>query len=182
MLFSILGPVEVRGDRGPCEPASPMSRQVLSLLLVHANQVVPLESLVEELWDDTPPKLARKTVQTYIYHVRKALREGAGGGPWVQTESRGYRLRVGAGQLDLWRFQELCARGRAALSEGRPGPASDAFREALALCGGRPSRARPPVRCSRPSRPGSKISGWRPWSSGSRPTWSWGSTANCSVS
>ncbi|MFJ8974042.1 MULTISPECIES: AfsR/SARP family transcriptional regulator [Streptomyces] len=133
MLFSILGPVEVRGDRGPCEPASPMSRQVLSLLLVHANQVVPLESLVEELWDDTPPKLARKTVQTYIYHVRKALREGAGGGPWVQTESRGYRLRVGAGQLDLWRFQELCARGRAALSEGRPGPASDAFREALAL-------------------------------------------------
>lgn len=78
MLFSILGPVEVRGDRGPCEPASPMSRQVLSLLLVHANQVVPLESLVEELWDDTPPKLARKTVQTYIYHVRKALREGAG--------------------------------------------------------------------------------------------------------
>ncbi|MEV8394596.1 MULTISPECIES: AfsR/SARP family transcriptional regulator [unclassified Streptomyces] len=133
MLFSILGPVEVRGDRGACEPASPMSRQVLSLLLVHANQVVPLGSLVEELWDDTPPKLARKTVQTYIYHIRKALREGAGGGPWVRTEPRGYRIRVGTGQLDLWRFQELCARGRAALSEGRPGPASDAFREALAL-------------------------------------------------
>ncbi|MER8073210.1 BTAD domain-containing putative transcriptional regulator [Streptomyces sp. NPDC094034] len=133
MHFSILGPVEVRGDRGACEPASPMSRQVLSLLLVHANQVVPLESLVEELWDDTPPKLARKTVQTYIYHIRKALREGAGGGPWVRTEPRGYRIRVGAGQLDLWRFQELCARGRAALGEGRPGPASDAFREALAL-------------------------------------------------
>ncbi|MEV6421207.1 BTAD domain-containing putative transcriptional regulator [Streptomyces sp. NPDC051662] len=133
MLFSILGPVEVRGERGPCEPASPMSRQVLSLLLVHANQVVPLESLVEELWDDTPPKLARKTVQTYIYHIRKALREGAGGGPWVRTEPRGYRIRVGTGQLDLWRFQELSALGRAALSEGRPGPASDAFREALAL-------------------------------------------------
>ncbi|WP_264483093.1 AfsR/SARP family transcriptional regulator [Streptomyces pinistramenti] len=110
-----------------------MSRQVLSLLLVRANQVVPLESLVEELWGETPPKLARKTVQTYIYHVRKALREGGGESSWVETEQRGYRLRVGKGQLDLWRFQELCAEGRAALSAGRAGPASDAYRAALAL-------------------------------------------------
>lgn len=133
MYFSVLGPVEARGDRGPCEPAFPMSRQALALLLVHANQVVPMESLVEELWDGSPPKCARKTVQTHIYHVRRALRDGAGGVERVETEPRGYRIRVDTGQLDLWRFEELCAAGRAALDAGRPGAAADAYREALAL-------------------------------------------------
>ncbi|MEV5681732.1 BTAD domain-containing putative transcriptional regulator [Streptomyces sp. NPDC052164] len=135
-----------------------MSRQVLSLLLAHANHVVTLESLVEELWGDAPPRLARKTVQTYIYHVRKALREGTQGTdgtaraegtaaadgaqdrepPRLETESRGYRLRVAKGQLDLWRFEELCAAGQAAQSRGDARATSDAYREALALWRGRP--------------------------------------------
>ncbi|MCC2280443.1 AfsR/SARP family transcriptional regulator [Streptomyces sp. ET3-23] len=110
-----------------------MSRQVLSLLLVHANRMVSMESLMEELWGDSPPKLARKTVQTHIYHVRKALRDSARDGAWVETAQRGYRIRVDKGQLDLWRFEELCAAGKEALSGGQPEAASGAYREALAL-------------------------------------------------
>ncbi|MGY3679795.1 hypothetical protein ACVWXU_003418 [Streptomyces sp. TE33382] len=150
MYFAILGPVEMHGARGTCEPASPMSRQVLSLLLAHANHVVTLESLVEELWGDAPPRLARKTVQTYIYHVRKALREGAEGTEGtvpadgaedqepvrLETESRGYRLRVPKGHLDLWRFEELCA-GRAGRAEqgGRPRHVRGVPRSALPVAG-----------------------------------------------
>ncbi|SOD65580.1 DNA-binding transcriptional activator of the SARP family [Streptomyces zhaozhouensis] len=132
MHFAILGPVEVRGEKGSCEPAFPMSRQVLSLLLVHANRVVPVDDLVEELWEQSPPRLARKTVQTHVYHVRRALR-GSGGGAWVETDPRGYRVRLERGQLDLWRFQELYDRGRTALREGRAAEASDACRAALDL-------------------------------------------------
>ncbi|MEU7592739.1 BTAD domain-containing putative transcriptional regulator [Streptomyces sp. NPDC039022] len=133
MYFAILGPVEVGGDHGRCEPAFPMSRQVLSLLLVHANQVVSMDSLMEELWDTSPPKLARKTVQTHIYHVRKALRNGAESTAHVDTAPRGYRIRLDKGQLDLWRFEELCATARAAISAGRLAAASAAYREALVL-------------------------------------------------
>ncbi|MGW1192943.1 BTAD domain-containing putative transcriptional regulator [Streptomyces sp. NPDC002559] len=110
-----------------------MSRQVLSLLLVHANRMVSMDSLVEELWGENPPKLARKTVQTHIYHLRKALRNGDGGGARVETGPRGYRIRLEPAQLDLWRFQELCAQGRDALRAGRAEEAAEASRAALTL-------------------------------------------------
>ncbi|MFB4424412.1 BTAD domain-containing putative transcriptional regulator [Streptomyces sp. QL37] len=140
MHFAVLGPVEVRGENGPCAPTSPMARQVLLLLLAHANRVVPLEKLVEELWGDSPPRLARKTVQTYIYQVRKALREGerTGDRPRVATEPRGYRIRVEKGEFDLWRFQELCRQGQAAQMKGDAFTTSAACDEALSLWRGQP--------------------------------------------
>src|SRR6185437_17124439 len=56
--FRILGPLEVHGD----EPVAVTARRqevVLALLLLSANQVVPLETLIHGVWGVTPPTTAR---------------------------------------------------------------------------------------------------------------------------
>ena len=41
-------------------------RSVLALLLLHANEVVSSDRLIEALWGDAPPPTAAKTVQVYV--------------------------------------------------------------------------------------------------------------------
>ncbi|MER7208108.1 BTAD domain-containing putative transcriptional regulator [Streptosporangium sp. NPDC000239] len=115
-----------------------MGRRVLSLLLAHAGQTVSVETLIEELWGERPPKLARKTVQTYIYSVRKALRKNMEGKPPIETGQHGYRIRPEEDRFDLWCFQKLCEAGFSELGGGDVEAASDSYRRALALWRGRP--------------------------------------------
>ena len=48
MEFSVLGPLEVTADGRPLELAGARTRAVLAVLLVHANQVVSSDRLIEE--------------------------------------------------------------------------------------------------------------------------------------
>ncbi len=56
-----LGALEVRENGVSITPTAPKPRQVLALLALHADQVVPVSVLVEELWGDKPPRSARTT-------------------------------------------------------------------------------------------------------------------------
>ena len=49
---------------------------MLALLLLHANEVVSLDRLIDELWGGTPPDSAANIVQGYVSHLRKALEPG----------------------------------------------------------------------------------------------------------
>ena len=77
------------------------------MLLLHANEVVSTERLIEALWEDEPPQGAQKTLQVYVSQLRKAL-----GKDRVQTKPPGYALRVADDELDLARFQRLADDGR----------------------------------------------------------------------
>ena len=59
MEFRILGPLEVVADRQPLRLGRRKQRAVLAILLVHANRVVSLDRLVEEVWGEEPPPQAR---------------------------------------------------------------------------------------------------------------------------
>ncbi|MFG2329129.1 BTAD domain-containing putative transcriptional regulator [Streptomyces sp. NPDC048604] len=134
--FALLGPMEVRVDGELRTPTAPMARRVLAVLLAHGDRVVPTERFIEELWDDQPPKCARKTVQTYIYQLRKALagRDGDNrGADPVETHPHGYRLPVRDGALDLLDFQHLVREGKDALARGRAREGAEALRRALDL-------------------------------------------------
>src|ERR1700748_475455 len=63
--FSVLGPV--RAWRGPVElKVGPnQQRAVLALLLVRANQLVPVEDIMELLWEENPPTSAVNVVHKY---------------------------------------------------------------------------------------------------------------------
>src|SRR4030095_9679473 len=60
MQFRLFGPVEVDAGEGPLPLGGPKQRAVLAQLLIRANEVVPTETLLDEIWGEEPPETARK--------------------------------------------------------------------------------------------------------------------------
>jgi len=137
MQFRILGPLEVAETDREISLGGGRQRAVLALLLLHPNEVVSSERLIDELWGGAPPPTAAKTVQVYVSQLRKALRNGVPDGPLL-TRGRGYVLRVEPGELDLERFEAAVADGRRELDRDAPARAADRLREGLALWRGPP--------------------------------------------
>ena len=79
MDFRILGPLEVTDQGREPAIASGKTRALLAILLLHANEVVSSDRLIEELWGGRPPETARKSLQVHVSRLRKAL--GGGEGP-----------------------------------------------------------------------------------------------------
>jgi len=123
--FRVLGPLEVLEEGHSIPLPGPKTRAVLALLLLDANRVVPLDRLVDGLWDEAPPETATKTLQVYVSQLRKAL-----GAERIQTHARGYSVATGPDELDAARFEQLTGEGRfdEALALWR-GPALADFRE-----------------------------------------------------
>src|SRR5439155_10908841 len=101
-------------------------RALLAILLLHANEVLGNERLIEALWPGRAPSSGLNALQVRVSQLRKAL--GAGGAA-LETRPSGYLLRVQAGQLDLERFERLVGEAQAA----PPTEAAARLREALAL-------------------------------------------------
>ncbi len=124
MQYRILGPLEVVSDGGSQPLGGPKQRALLALLLVHRNEVLGCERIVAELWGETPPPTAVKTVQVYVSRFRRALGEDV-----VERGPAGYVLNTRPDEVDADRFERLLA------DAGRSEPAQAArmLREALAL-------------------------------------------------
>jgi DNA-binding SARP family transcriptional activator len=134
--FRVLGPLEVRRDGEPVILGGAKQRALLAILLLRANQVVPAETLIDELWGERPPATAAAALQVHVANLRKALEpRRRPGRPWrtLVTEGRGYRLHVEADQLDLLAFERLLADAGRALTADVPELAATALQEALAL-------------------------------------------------
>jgi YVTN family beta-propeller protein len=136
MDFRILGPLEVLDEERRLDVGGGKQRSVLAVLLLHANEVVSSDRLIEELWPKEPPPSAAKIVQVHVSRLRKAL-DGAGEGI-LRTRGHGYELHVEPGQLDLDRFRRLLEDGREALAANDPDKAGERLRSALALWRGPP--------------------------------------------
>ena len=134
MRFGVLGPLEVTDSDGRgLALGGRRQRSVLALLLLHAGTVVSNERLIDELWGEDTPATARKTLQTYVMRLRKALGENL-----VMTRPGGYMLQAEDAEFDLDRFELLVAAGRGALARDDPSEASESLGRALALWRGPP--------------------------------------------
>lgn len=133
MEFRILGPLEVHGPDGPVALGGAKQRALLALLLLRRGEVVSSDTLIDELWGERPPATAAKSVQVYVSHLRKALRDGL-----LETRGRGYALRLEPEQLDLDRFERLLEQGTDLLAAGDARRAAETLRAALALWRGPP--------------------------------------------
>ena len=140
MDFRILGPLEVLDDGRTLPLAGSKPRALLALLLLHPNETLTTDRLIDELWGERAPAGAAKTLQMQISRLRKALAgtDGSGPGGPIVTRERGYELALDPEQLDSHRFERLLAQGRTELAGGRAKSAVDAFEEALALWRGDP--------------------------------------------
>src|SRR5436190_12993690 len=130
MEFRLLGPLEVVGEDGPADVGAGKRRALLTYLLINANEVVPTERLIDELWGELPPATAAKSVQVYVSQLRKALHAN---GDVLVTRGSGYVLQLGDNDLDVQHFERLVAEAQRTLDDGNAKAASATARAALEL-------------------------------------------------
>ena len=129
MEFRLLGPVEVLRDGRPIALGGAKPRALLALLLLHANEVVSRDRLIDALWGDREPGTAAHSLDVQVSRLRKAFEPAEP----LATRGGGYALKVAPEQIDAHRFQRLLDAGRAANAAGRPKEALEELEEALGL-------------------------------------------------
>ena len=135
MDFHILGPLEVLDEGRAVSLGGSRQRALLALLLLHANETLSTDRLIDELWGENAPATAAKMLHVQVSRLRKAL---AAAGGAVVTRDRGYELTLARDRLDAHRFEDLVADGGRELAAGRPDRAAAALEQALALWRGAP--------------------------------------------
>ncbi|WP_338676311.1 BTAD domain-containing putative transcriptional regulator [Streptomyces sp. SCSIO 30461] len=129
MRYRVLGTTQAIQDDGtPAALGGARLRALVTVLALRAGRTVPVELLVDEVWDGDSPADAAGALQALVGRARRAL-----GHAEVVSAQGGYRLRVDAGDVDLHHFARLAEQGARALAGGDPGRAVDVLDEALAL-------------------------------------------------
>ncbi len=137
--FRILGPLTATFEGEALALGGERQRALLAVLLVHANEMVSTERLIEQLFADTRgPRSgsAANAVHVAVSRLRRAL--GDEGSEMLLTCRGGYMLELEDGQLDSSVFERLIDEGRALLAHEDPAAASARLREALQLWRGPP--------------------------------------------
>src|SRR6266571_7975574 len=135
MDYRILGPLEAFDGERRLSLGGARQRAVLAFLLLHENEALTRDVIVDELWGENPPQTAAKVLQNCVSALRKEL---PGGAETLRTVGGAYELRRAHDELDRDRFLRLLAEGRAALAAGDNADAAEQLREALALWRGSP--------------------------------------------
>src|SRR4051794_41956127 len=111
MDFRILGHLEVSNEGDPVRLGGSKQRALLAMLLLHANEPVSVDTLVDELWSDDPHESAAKNIQVQISRLRRALEgerrpDGPNGGAYqgVLPPARSPLLRLAPAHPDLPRL------------------------------------------------------------------------------
>ncbi|WP_067226130.1 BTAD domain-containing putative transcriptional regulator [Streptomyces sp. NBRC 109706] len=125
LKFSVLGPLTAEYDGRPLALGPLKQRLVLATLLLRPGSAVSVDALAEAVWNDDPPRTARKNLQVYVSGLRRAL---APAGDRLVQAPGGYLLRVAEAELDVSRSRALAQAGRRAAEDG------DCRRAAELLC------------------------------------------------
>jgi DNA-binding SARP family transcriptional activator len=144
MMIQVLGPLSAEVNGGSIVPTAGKPRQILSLLALYPGRVMPVPTLMEELWGTEPPASALTTLQTYILQLRRRL--GTAMGPGAPTGAKdilatrhgGYLLQIDKSCVDVNRYEELIRQGRAAYEAGDNEMSAARFGAALDLWTGAP--------------------------------------------
>ena len=129
MEFRLLGPLEVIERDRSLVLGGRKQRALLAVLLLHANDAVSRERLIDELWGDSAPATVDKSIHVYVSRLRRQLGDGR-----LITRPPGYMLRLDPSESDLGRFERLVAEAGGA----GPAAAAEKLGEALSLWRGPP--------------------------------------------
>lgn len=129
MEFRLLGPIEVVRDGRSLALGGAKPRALLALLLIHANEVVSRDRLIEALWGDRPPGTADHSLDVQISRLRKVFEAD----DVLLTRSGGYVLDVDPERIDIHRFERMLDEGRRAYAAGDAAAALATLTAALGL-------------------------------------------------
>jgi DNA-binding SARP family transcriptional activator len=115
-------------------------------MALRAGRTTSPETLIDDVWPDSPSHAAPAALQALVARLRRALGKDA-----ITSEPGGYRLAATPEDVDLFVFERLVREGRAQLDEA-PETAARTLRDALALWHG-PALADLPDRTTAATRP-----------------------------
>jgi YVTN family beta-propeller protein len=138
--FRILGTLEVADEGRELALTGGKQSALLAILLLHPNEVVPSDRLIDELWGERSPATAAKSLQVHVSRLRAAFEDsGANRGDGVVlTRGGGYLIRVRPRELDRDRFERLVQEASGALGDAELRRALELLAEAFALWRGPP--------------------------------------------
>jgi predicted ATPase/DNA-binding SARP family transcriptional activator len=129
MRIGILGQLEVRAADGQLLPVGGARlRSFVIRLAASDGSPVSVDRLAEDLWPREQPADAANAVQALASRLR-----GTGGRDLIEYGPAGYRVTVGADQVDARAFEQLVAAARSELDTGHSIAAAARFRDALRL-------------------------------------------------
>src|SRR5215468_9950507 len=133
MRIRILGPFHVEDGGQQITIGGVRQRAVLADLLLHANEVVPSEQILVDLWgEDTPPSAAN-ALQAAVSRLRRVLPPSR-----LTTTGPGYMLRIFPAEVDAVQFEQLIFEGRDVLAAGAAAEAVQLLDQAMTLWRGPP--------------------------------------------
>ncbi|RCG25575.1 helix-turn-helix domain-containing protein [Streptomyces diacarni] len=138
LRLTVLGPVRVWRGEQPLALGSPQQKALLAALLLRGGHTATAEELIDAIWGEEPPELARAALRTYASRIRKALGPD---GDLLVSESGGYALGDGDGDgtsLDVETARRLAAQADTAVSGGDLVRACELYDAALAQWSGEP--------------------------------------------
>jgi DNA-binding SARP family transcriptional activator len=133
MYVKVLGPLELTVADRSIRLVGQRQRALLAALILDRGKVVPLERLVDIIWDGTPPATARTKVQAYVSALRHAIGDSPAASHRLLTQPPGYSLCCDDMGLDLSQFEMLRGRAKSAHACGQLAVAVEMFASALAL-------------------------------------------------
>jgi len=133
MRIRILGPFHLDDGGRQITIGGVRQRAVLADLLLHANEVVPSEQLLMDLWGEDSPLSAANALQAAISRLRRMMPAGR-----LVTTGPGYMLRIFRAELDAAQFEQLIFEGRDALAAGAAAEAVQLLDQAMTLWRGPP--------------------------------------------
>lgn len=137
LRFGILGPLEVTRDGQRLRLGGERQRALLALLLLHANELVATEQLIDHLFGEEPSEGAVNAIYVAVSRLRR-LFQNAGADEVLQTRPGGYLLVTEPGALDVEEFEARLAEARRLQAGGNADSAAARLREGLAMWRGPP--------------------------------------------
>ena len=105
LVVHLMGAVRLVSDGQRVDVGGPKQRAVLAVLALSAGRRVSTDRLVDLVWDEHPPASARRTVQSYVASLRRAMGAGAA----LKPAQNGYTLEIDRVQVDLLAFEDRSA-------------------------------------------------------------------------
>ena len=128
MEIRVLGVLEVGEAGETIAVGRAREAALLALLVAHHGRPLPVDRVVEELWEERPPQNAAKTVQVYVSRLRGRL-----GHHRIVTTPAGYLLRAQPDELDAAVAERRIAEAQNLLAAGETERAEAVLTAALQL-------------------------------------------------
>lgn len=133
LSFKMLGPLTVTANGRALTVGGARQRTVLALLLLNPGRIVPVDTLVDAVWNSSPPATARTQIAIVIAALRKTFKAEGVTEDTIVTAHPGYVLRPEGHSVDSLEFARLVKDAETDVEQGRLVEAAEKYAKALAL-------------------------------------------------